>query len=824
MDRTSFAQYQVKASTGQGRTGSQSTTASYDKRFGSLGTSGVNGAGVNGGSVDGQQGLSSWMPGKLSVCTQQWREEKEGSSGGRLSSMSMSVVMGAGTLSLSDLQDFLAKEVLKLTGQAAKELEAVLAQVGSQDAEEARMRVVGEVLTAVEMACDACVRQEKEGRDRYLSTIDNTKASILELSRKLGIPTPAEGEVTDEFFYGNETLDTLIDKLVNLETTLECLTTQQNDRSRTVDSLVKEMETINTNMDRTPEQGEFEESGGPEWEGKEGWELSEARVEKLRGRLATLRVLKFERATEMVGLVVGCQKLFRQLGLPETNPLQTKEDRELHTRQKEEHRRQIEVLWDKLNVPVRYREGHLEATKGITHADMDKLEAELGRLRKIKAEKLTDMIRTARDEIQTSLQVVGARAEEVLGERARDLHVPPSEWTEDLLGRHDDFVSELDAMKERVATIVEKVNKREDLVKASRMRGGGREGGRWKTGGGGKQKREYIDSVKVDYRARGSSGLTSQTKLVDGIKKELKKLPLVTSALRKALREWQENEGFPFRYNGREYLKTIEESDMQWQHRKESSRRERNNNSGGSGGSSSSNGGSGVGSSLRPSSPSRAAISSSAFHSTGGMAFGGSSSSLSHHHRQHSGRSNGVGGGGSGGGVGSSSSTLIGSPSPRTKLTGGGGGSGGGGSGGGGGGGGSGGGWGSGSIHSILSGGAGARGVASGGRTGSAGSSSSMMSNGGGSVVDSRGAPPPTPPQLQHGGDSAASSRGTGSGGGGGRSGDGGGKDPTSKSLPCTPQKEPRNPLLTTFTPSPAHKSFKQRPLGGVFASTGGSQ
>lgn len=56
-------------------------------------------------------------------------QEKEGSSGGRLSSMSMSVVMGAGTLSLSDLQDFLAKEVLKLTGQAAKELEAVLAQV-----------------------------------------------------------------------------------------------------------------------------------------------------------------------------------------------------------------------------------------------------------------------------------------------------------------------------------------------------------------------------------------------------------------------------------------------------------------------------------------------------------------------------------------------------------------------------------------------------------------------------------------------------------------------------------------------------------------------
>lgn len=56
-------------------------------------------------------------------------QEKEGSSGGRLSSMSMSVVMGAGGLSVSDLHDFLAKEVLKITGQSAKELEVVLTEV-----------------------------------------------------------------------------------------------------------------------------------------------------------------------------------------------------------------------------------------------------------------------------------------------------------------------------------------------------------------------------------------------------------------------------------------------------------------------------------------------------------------------------------------------------------------------------------------------------------------------------------------------------------------------------------------------------------------------
>ncbi len=52
---------------------------------------------------------------------------------------------------------------------------------------------------------------------------------------------------------GSAKLDTLFDRLVNLETTLDSLKTQQADRSRAVDSILKEMETINENMDRQPE-------------------------------------------------------------------------------------------------------------------------------------------------------------------------------------------------------------------------------------------------------------------------------------------------------------------------------------------------------------------------------------------------------------------------------------------------------------------------------------------------------------------------------------------------------------------------------------------
>lgn len=64
----------------------------------------------------------------------------------------------------------------------------------------------------------------------------------------------------------------------------------------------------------------------------------------------------------------------------------------------------------------------------------------------------------------TETQVVGAKAEEVLGESARDLHVPQTHWTEALLEGHEQFVKTLKEMGERAAPIVDKVKKREELV------------------------------------------------------------------------------------------------------------------------------------------------------------------------------------------------------------------------------------------------------------------------------------------------------------------------------------------------------------------------
>lgn len=51
----------------------------------------------------------------------------------------------------------------------------------------------------------------------------------------------------------NTKMDTLFDRLVNLETTLDSLRTQERDRSRAVEAILGEMETINENMDRKPE-------------------------------------------------------------------------------------------------------------------------------------------------------------------------------------------------------------------------------------------------------------------------------------------------------------------------------------------------------------------------------------------------------------------------------------------------------------------------------------------------------------------------------------------------------------------------------------------
>lgn len=63
--------------------------------------------------------------------------------------------------------------------------------------------------------------------------------------------------------------------------------------------------------------------------------------------------------------------------------------------------------------------------------------------------------------------MVGAKAEEVLGEAARDLHIPPDDWTEELLEGHEEFLSQLGLMRERVSEIVDRVDKREKLVQVS---------------------------------------------------------------------------------------------------------------------------------------------------------------------------------------------------------------------------------------------------------------------------------------------------------------------------------------------------------------------
>lgn len=56
-------------------------------------------------------------------------------------------------------------------------LSAVRSQVGPHDAEEAKGRVVKEMLSAIKGACEACARQGKEERDGFRAQIQQAKVS-----------------------------------------------------------------------------------------------------------------------------------------------------------------------------------------------------------------------------------------------------------------------------------------------------------------------------------------------------------------------------------------------------------------------------------------------------------------------------------------------------------------------------------------------------------------------------------------------------------------------------------------------------------------------
>lgn len=91
-------------------------------------------------------------------------------------------------------------------------------------------------------------------------------------------------------------------------------------------------------------------------------------------------------------------------------------------------------------------------------------------------------------------------------------------------------------------------------------------------------------------------------------------------------------------------------------------------------------------------------------------------------------------------------------------------------------------------------------------------------------MVDSRGGGAAGAAGGEGGGEGARVV-GAGAGGGGAGGGGEGGRYPAAKSLPSTPQKEARNPLLMSpLTPSPTFKGSKQARLPSAFASTGGSQ
>ncbi|CAM9761093.1 unnamed protein product, partial [Discosporangium mesarthrocarpum] len=322
------------------------------------------------------------------------------------------------------------------------------------------------------------------------------------------------------------------------------------------------------------------------------WDLSLGRIKRLEARAATLRTLKEERAQQMVSLLVECQDLYRALKWEMTLPLDHQilgslcgiseepklrmeelnpscvglssfsldrlnkkiadlnEEKEHRTLKMKEQRQEVEALWDKLQVPQGYRDAHTAGTSGISYADMERMEAELLRLKKAKAEKLHDMMRSVRSAISSMLAGMGATAEEVFCEEASELEVPMEDWNEQLLEVHEDFLATMHGMQERVKKIMSKVETRETLV----------------------QMREKLALSKTNFSAR-RTGVQSQAREMDKMRKKVADLPRVTDALRKMLRDWQDREGFPFRFNGRKYLDVIEESDAKWQHKREEAKR-----------------------------------------------------------------------------------------------------------------------------------------------------------------------------------------------------------------------------------------------------------
>ncbi|KAL6885283.1 microtubule associated domain-containing protein [Trichoderma longibrachiatum] len=242
-----------------------------------------------------------------------------------------------------------------------------------------------------------------------------------------------------------------------------------------------------------------------------------------------------------------------QLGLHQEDIqiLQTKHDKLLEEKKSREKklnqlRATVEKLWEKLGIDEEETRAFLNENRGCGIRQINEFEDELERLNEAKRQNLHIFIEDARVRLQELWDALYFSEDEMLDFTPAFSDV----YSDALLEAHERELARLEALKEQRAPILNLVDKykalikdRDELIAASQD-----------------ASRLMLRGQKGEKRDPGK--LLREEKMRKRIAKEL---PRVTTEVRKALEQWEEEYDRPFLVYGERYLDEVESEDVKQQ-------------------------------------------------------------------------------------------------------------------------------------------------------------------------------------------------------------------------------------------------------------------
>ena len=469
----------------------------------------------------------------------------------------------------------ISDSLTSLATSTGKELENIWEEVGYSP--EDRASQLSELLFEFKQVCERKVADESRVRDTFKQTISEAKEEIRSLSAAL--KTFADPNLLKE----NDG-QSLTYELATLEATLEGLRAAalaaKEDMVECKDYITEAHEALGMKMD-------------PKWRDIES-DLTKTRQEEFRRKKAEMKEELSTRAASVVQLVRTCQQLTNDLridvekdgkeidrkiagslvrskdgGFIMVSKFQTKtcvgisssavgqlEKRaaELHKEKVDRKAKladigeEISTLWEKLRIPEEEQIAFTKTVKGLGMETVVLGQRELERLRVLKSQKLGELIEESRQTILSLWEQTNTAPKQ----RAAFLpfKAGQDEFSDELLERHEAYITELMGILEHMKPILRMIERREDIIR---------------------ERIEYEEVQKdPDRLKQRGANLTRQLMEEEKMAKRIKKdLPRLTELLIDKLHDWREELGEDFQYGGEVYVEVMERQEQEWLEYKE---------------------------------------------------------------------------------------------------------------------------------------------------------------------------------------------------------------------------------------------------------------